>query len=256
MNCDRLLEITGWKCEPSGHASVRAIAPFSLGSDGRHAAFYLAQPTEETFVLTDAGETAMHAAQCGVELSKPRLESLNGTAGVAFAKFSGDWSITADGPIEDAELALWDAVKLALSLSFSTPKWMPKLDHIRFRALVEKTLIAAAGRERVKGAYRVQGISGHWIEFPLSLQPHEDDVWLIEPIALSSGERVDWGRVHQAYGKLSDAKQAQESVHRLVVLEDGAPEVEFGRAATLLAQTAQVTTLRRLSTWATERLAA
>lgn len=192
----------------------------------------------------------MHAAQTGVELTKTRLDALNSTQGVRFAKFAADWSITAEGHIEDAEFALWDAVKLAMSLSFSSQKWMPKLDHIRFRAMVEKTLTVAAGRDRVRSAYRVQGISGHWIEFPLVLQPSPESIWLIEPIALLNGEKIDWGRVHQAYGKLSDVKQAESSSNRLVVFEDGAPDIEFGRAATLLAQTADITTLKKLQPWA------
>jgi hypothetical protein len=119
MKCEQLFEIIGWQCTPAGARAVRAVAPFTLGQDGQHAAFYLAQPTDETFYLTDGGETAMHAAQSGIEITKPHLEVLNRTSGVHFAQFGADLAITATGSIDEAELALWDAVKLALSLSFS-----------------------------------------------------------------------------------------------------------------------------------------
>lgn len=79
MNCDQLLQVTSWECTPSGTRSVRAVSPFTLGNDGRHAAFYLASPTDDTFYLTDGGETAMHAAQSGIELTKARIEQLNRT---------------------------------------------------------------------------------------------------------------------------------------------------------------------------------
>jgi len=249
MNCQRLLEITSWTCSPTGIGTVKAVAPLTLGHDGRHVSFYLAQPSDSTFYLTDGGETAMHAAQSGIELTKSRLDALNTTTGVRFAQFEADLSITARGPIEDAELALWDAVKLAMALSFSGEKWMPKLDHIRFRALVERTLVAAVGKERICTGYHVVGISGHSIEFALTLKSANESLFLIEPIALISGQKIDWGRVHQVYGKLADVKQADSATRRLVVFEDGAQTTDFGRAATLLAQNAEITTLVSLSDW-------
>ena len=256
MNCDQLLAMTGWRCSLAGESAVRAVAPFTLGLDGRHAAFYLAQPSSDTFYLTDGGETAMHASQSGVDITPTRLDALNRTAGVRFARFGKDLAITAEGPVDEAEFALWDAVKLAMSLSFASEKWMPKLDHIRFRALVEKVLVKSAGRERVKHSYRIQGISGHTVEFPLALQPTGDSICLIEPIALIDQKKVDWARVHQAYGKLSDVKQADADTSRLVVFEDGATAQEFGRAATLLAQTAHIATIRELPQWTAKLMAA
>jgi hypothetical protein len=256
MNCDQLLDITGWHCAPAGAKSVRAIAPFTLGRDGRHAAFYLAQPSDETFYLTDGGESAMHASQSGIEITKARLDLLNRTTGVQFAHFGNDLAITASGPIAEAEMALWDAVKLAMSLSFSGDKWMPKIDHIRFRALVQKALVSAVGEEKITTSYRIQGISGHTVEFPLALRSANDGIFLIEPIALVSSEKIDWGRVHQVYGKLADVKQADAVSRRLVVFEEGASAAEFGRAATLLAQTAEVTTLSELPDWSRRAVAA
>jgi hypothetical protein len=256
MNCQRLLEITGWNCTPAGASAVKAVAPFTLGHDGRHASFYLAQPSDSTFYLTDGGETAMHAAQSGIEITKSRLEALNATVGVRFARFEEDLAITARGPIDDAEFALWDAVKLAMSLSFASEKWMPKLDHIRFRALVERTLLTAVGKERVCTGYRVLGISGHSIEFPLALKSANESLFLIEPIALINGEKIDWSRVHQVYGKLADVKQADSVTKRLVVFEDGAQAADFGRAATLLAQNAEITTLTSLADWSVRAVAA
>lgn len=256
MNCDQLLAMTGWRCAPAGESTIRAIAPLTLGCDGRHAAFYLAQPSSDSFYLTDGGETAMLAAQSGVDITPTRLDALNRTVGVHFAKFGKDLAITAEGPLAEAQDALWDAVKLAMSLSFASERWMPKLDHLRFRALVERVLIKFAGRDRVKHAYRVQGISGHTVEFSLALQPAVDSICLIEPIALIDQKKVDWARVHQAYGRLSDVKQADADAGRLVVFEDGATAQEFGRAATLLAQTAHVATIRELPQWTAKFMAA
>ena len=55
---------------------------------------------------------------------------------------------------------------------------------------------------------------------------------------------------------LSDVKQADADAGRLVVFEDGATAQEFGRAATLLAQTAHVATIRELPHWTAKFMAA
>jgi hypothetical protein len=117
-------------------------------------------------------------------------------------------------------------------------------------------LVASVGKDRVKTAYKALGMSGHFAEFPFAIRAAGDKICLIEPISLLDGERVDWGRVHQVYGKLADVKQADDQSKRLVVFEAGASETEFGRAATLLAQTAEITTYPHLSDWSQRALTA
>ena len=249
MDCQQLLQITGWDCRPAGRRAVRAISPLTLGNDGQHAAFYLAQPDDTSFFITDAGETAMHAAAHGIDLNSARINTLNSSNGILAAKFSSSGEITASGPIGEVQDALWDAVKLALSLTFNSSKWAPKLDQVRFRALVEKILIDTAGPERLLRNYRVQGISGHNAEFPFALKAANDQLYLIEPIALIY-EKIDWSHIYQVHGKLSDVKQANEVAQRIVIFQEGAAAVEFGRAATLLAQSASIKTLSEARSWA------
>lgn len=249
MNCEQLSDITGWDCKPSGERSVLAISPFTLGNDGQHAAFYLALPDDNSFFITDAGQTAMHAAAHGIDLQKNRLDTLNVTYGVGLARFAGDGSIVAHGALGDAQEALWDAVKLAMSLSFNSRKWAPKLDQMRFRALVEKALSESVGMNRVLKGYKVQGISGHMVEFPFAVKSANDELFYLEPIALSN-QKIDWAHVYQVHGKLSDVKQADEKGNRVIIFEDGAPPLEYGRAVTLLAQTASIKTLTEARDWA------
>jgi hypothetical protein len=249
MDSQSVLSITGWDCRPSGVRSVLAISPFTLGNDGQHAAFYLAQPDDSSFFITDAGQAAMHASAHGVDLPKARLDLLNATHGVSLAQIGVDGAITARGPIADAQEALWDAVKIAMSLSFNSRKWAPKLDQMRFRALVEKTLIETVGSMRILKSVKVQAMTGHTVEFPFAIKSANESLFYLEPIALSN-EKIDWAHVYQVHGKLSDVKQADETMHRVVIFEDGAPAIEFGRAATLLAQSASIKTLTEARAWA------
>lgn len=248
MSCTILNTITGWDCSPAGVRAIRAVSPLTLGNDGQRAAFYIAQPDEDSFYLTDAGESAMHAASFGIELSKARLDVLNSTPGVGLARIERDGSITARGPIADAQGALWDAVKLAMSLSFNSKKWAPRFDQIRFRALVERALIEKLGRKRVLTSVKTRGMSGHMVEFPFAVRSANNKFFYIEPIALSNN-KVDWQHVYQVHGKLSDVKQADDENSRLVVFEEGATELEFGRASTLLAQSASIRSLSEIDDW-------
>ncbi len=249
MNCAQLSLLTGWDCYPAGENAVRAISPFTLGEDGEHAEFYLAQTSDDTFYITDAGETLMQAMAHGVQMSRARLDNLNNTYGIRFAKFHKDGSIVAEGRISDAQNGLWDSAKLAMSLSFNSAKWMPKLEQLRFRAMVEKLLFANIDKKRIIKPYKVQGMSGHVVEFPFAIKTRQDNLLFIEPIALSN-EKVDWGHIYQIHGKLSDVKQADAVNERLVIFEDNAPQVDFGRAATLLSQTASILTFSDAQGWA------
>ncbi len=245
------LEASGWAVIPAGERAIRAIAPMTLGLDGQHAAFFIAYPDDDSFYLTDAGETAIHAAVYGIELVAKRLETLNRTPGVTLASFDDGGAIVASGPKAQLQEALWDAVKLSMALSFQCAKWMPKFSRLRFRAQVGRTLLDALGANRlVKGA-RAQGSSGHAADFAFAVRAEQNNsLTYIEPIALKAGKKVDWTQVYQTHGKMSDVKMADARNARMVILEDGASTEEFKKATTILEQSALVRTLNRTRNWA------
>ena len=249
MNCTELSLLTGWDCYPAGENAVRAISPFTLGEDGEHAAFYIAQTGNDSYFITDAGESLMQATSLGVQMSKSKLDSLNNTFGVKHAKFQKDGSITSQGHISDTQNGLWDSAKLVMSLSFNSARWMPKLDQLRFKAMVQKLLYSTIDNSRIIKPYKAQGMSGHVVEFPFAIKMKQGSFLFIEPIALSN-EKVDWGHIYQVHGKLSDVKQADTNNERLVIFEDYAPKVDYGRAATLLSQTATIITFSDAESWA------
>lgn len=243
MNCAILESITRWQCRPSGRASIRATAPFTLGEAGPHVTFYIAQPSPDTFYITDACETAMYAEQMGIALRKNRLDSLNQTNGVTLASFGEDWSIEASGPIALLQRALWDAAKLALALSFKTKAWQPKFAQAKFQAVVVEELEAQLGAERIIRQAKVQGISGHTIEFPAAIASRRNGMLIyVQPVALEN-DKVNWPAVYEFHGKLFDVKAASEVANRIAVIERGATPLEFGRAANFLGSAAKVITL-------------
>ena len=121
----------------------------TLGLDGQHAAFFIARPDDASFYLTDACETAMHAASYGIDVAAKRIDILNETPGVSLAHFDKSGAIVASGPNEQLQEALWDAVKLAMALSFQCAKWMPRFSQLRFRAQVGRALAEAVGANRM-----------------------------------------------------------------------------------------------------------
>lgn len=248
MDCEQLALLTGWTCANSGVNSIRATSPLTLGQDGQHAAFYISQPSSKTFYLTDACETAMHAEQLGIELSKSKLDGLNNTCGVRNAKFDAEGNIVAEGDIEDLRFALWDAVKLALALSFKNSAWRPKFEQSRFRDIVIAELSAQIGMQRIITSAKVKGMSGHMIEFPIAVRRTHGGICYIQPIALNNST-IEWPQVWQAHGKLFDLMSVSEANDRLAILEDGAPADEFGRAATFLTHASPVRTLAGTRDW-------
>lgn len=248
MNCDQLASSTGWDCSPAGVRAIRAVAPMTLGADGQHAAFYIAQPTDNTFYITDASETAIHAEQIGIVLNKNRLDQLNRTCGVSLAKFQKDWSIEASGSMDMFQVALWDAVKLAMAISFKSESWRPKYAQAKFRAIVLMELQSQIGADRIIKCAQVKGSSGNIIEFPLSVKRLNGQEVFIQPVALEN-KKINWGTIYEAHGKLFDVKAASEINNRLAIIEDGASKLEFGRVASFLSGAAPVRTLGTTPSW-------
>lgn len=245
MNCAELADATGWMCSPVGEHSIRAIAPFELDEGGQHAAFYIASPTDSTFYLTDASEAAMYAEHMGVALNARRYKTLNKTSGVTMAQFDQSGSIVASGSAEDLNTALWDAVKLAMSLSFKKAEWQPKFAQEKFKSIVFKELSAQLGAERIIRSARIQAASGNIIEFPIGVKRKDGLISYVQPIAMEN-EKFNWGVVYQAHGKFFDVKATSEINNRIAIIEDGAPEAEFGRVAHFLGDAAIIRTLKNI----------
>ena len=251
MNCASLKDITSWDCMPSGDGAYLAISPITLGDDGELLSFYVADCGDGSFFITDAGETAMHASLFGVDFKRNRIDRINDTYGVNLASVGYDGVISASGPIDDLNAALWDAAKLALSISFHSKNWMPKHDAIRFRTMVEKILIKQYESQSVLKSIKVVGISGHSATFPFAVKLKDGNSCLIDTLASSNG-KLDWSHVYHLAGKMTDVKQADVGSKRLVIIEDGVDQLEFGRASSLLSQSTNIQTYSQ----AEERLAA
>lgn len=251
MFAEQISTETGWSYEGAGDRSFRFTSPFTLGDDGQHAVFYIAQPSERTFLITDFGETAMHAGSMGVEVTKQRRERLNDSHGVTLAHFDASNRIVAEGPINLASWALLDATKLALALSFQLPKWQPKFHEVRFNVLVGEMLFASF-KERLLKKPTVTGISGKEIEFPFAIRMG-NHLRFVSTLAANEGA-LDWSSVYQLLGKCTDAKQADDLNERAIIVQDGVNEKEFGRVASLLVQCANVQSYSMAESWAQDSI--
>ncbi|GDY37726.1 DUF1828 domain-containing protein [Acidovorax sp. NB1] len=242
MNCQQLATYTNWDCAPAGLNSMLVHAPLTLGEDGQHVSFYVMQDAPGRFFLTDAHNTIAHALDHGARATVARLKAISETPGAQRAKLSQDGEITAEGDASDLKLALWDALRLAVAISNNEVAWLPKTRQERFATLVAKTLRARLPSGSVVTKPKMLGISGHQIEFPIGVLLPGGGIRAVQPIGASEDHKVDWGYVYQSYGKLSDLKKASAEGHsnRVVVMERGASNDEFGKAATVLSEAARV----------------
>lgn len=243
MNCTTLAQATQWECSPAGHNAMVVHAPVTLGQDGQHATFYVLEDSPGHFFLTDAHGTIQHAMDHGAKPTVARLSKVSMTPGAMFAKLSKDGEITAEGDSSVLKNALWDALRLALAISAQEVAWLPKTRQERFATQVANTLRSKLPAGSVLFKPKLQGLSGHQIEFPLGvLLPKGGGICAVQPVGVSDDHRVDWGHVYQSFGKLSDLKRAssKESINRVVVMETGASNEEFGRATTVLSEAARV----------------
>ena len=141
------LQASGWSVQPAGEHAIRAISPMTLGLDGQHAAFSSSIPTPTRSYLTDACETALHAATFGIELVAKRLEVPEQTPASAWPASTRPAPSWRKAPTSSCRTPCGTPSKLAMALSFQCAKWMPKFSRLRFRAQVGRTLAEARRRE-------------------------------------------------------------------------------------------------------------
>lgn len=259
MNCNLLAKATQWACAPAGSNAILAHAPITIGNDGQHVSFYVMEDTPGHFYLTDAHSTIQHAIDHGAKPTVARLQKVAKTPGALYAKLAQDGEITAEADASSLNFALWDALRLAMAISDNEAAWVPKTRQERFAAQVAKTLRAKLPANTVVTKPRLPGVSGHQIEFPLGiLLPNGGGICAIQPVGVSDDHRVDWGHVYQSFGKLSDLKRASAEgfPNRVVVMEVGASNEEFGRATTVLSEAARVLLFEDSRDFAEELLAA
>lgn len=259
MNCNVFAAATRWTCEPAGRNAILAHAPVTIGNDGQHISFYVMEDEPGHFFLTDAHSTIQHAIDHGAKPTVARLQKVAATPGTRYAKLTKDGEVTAEADTKALQLALWDALRLAMAISDNEVAWVPKTRQDRFASQVAKTLRSTLPIGSVLTKPRLLGVSGHQIEFPLGvLLPGGTGIRAIQPIGVSEDHRVDWGYVYQSFGKLSDLKRASAKgfANRIVVMESGATNDDFGRATTVLAEAAPVLLYEDSSNFAEELLAA
>lgn len=259
MNCNLLAEATKWACAPAGRNAILAHAPITLGKDGQHISFYVMEDSPGHFYLTDAHSTIQHAMDHGAKPTVARLQKIANAPGALYAKLAQDGEVTAEADSTTLNFALWDALRLAMAISDNEIAWVPKTRQERFASQVAKTLRAKLPTGSVVTKPRLQGVSGHQIEFPLGiLLPGGTGIRAVQPVGVSDDHRVDWGHVYQSFGKLSDLKRASADgfQNRVVVMESGASNEEFGRATTVLADAARVLLYEDSSSFAKELMAA
>ena len=188
----------------------------------------------------------------GIKLNKDKINSLNATTGVDFAKFAENGEIQASGTIDQLQFALFDATKLALSMSFRMSRWLPKFNAMRFKTLVEKSLLKTIPKENIIKDIVVKGISGHDIKFPFAVKTDESLTY-IATIPLND-DQMNWEIVYQTHGRFSDVKRVDDINKRLTIIEDGSNAKDFGSASTLLADVTSIRTLQTTKNWASALL--
>lgn len=165
MNCNLLAEATKWACAPAGRNAILAHAPITLGKDGQHISFYVMEDSPGHFYLTDAHSTIQHAMDHGAKPTVARLQKIANAPGALYAKLTQDGEVTAEADSTTLNFALWDALRLAMAISDNEIAWVPKPGRRDLHSSC-KTLRAKLPTGSVVAKPRLQGVSGHQIDFP------------------------------------------------------------------------------------------
>lgn len=245
MNCANLLENLGYTCAPRQNGALRLWSPFTF-DDGEHLGLFLEPSDNGQWLVTDHADTLMHASAHGAKLTRPRLDKIR--AQFTDVKISEGGALMAVTGQDNLARTITEVLNTAIAISHAEESWKPKTREQKFIAAVGKELEAVAGK-KLQRNITVSGVSGHQIEFPFAIDDPAAGRQYIQPVAYGD-ERVDWGNVYKASGKMFDLKSAgAEEGQRIVIVEDNPGDEELGKAVTLLSYTAMVLLFSHRAQW-------
>ncbi len=245
MNCANLLENLGYTCAPRQNGALRLWSPFTF-DDGEHLALFLEPSDNGQWLVTDHADTLMHASAHGAKLTPAHLDKIRAQfADVEISKGGVLMAVTGQ---DNLVRTVTEVLNTAIAISHAEKSWKPKTREQKFIATVGRELEAVVGKKLQRNA-AVSGVSGHQIEFPFAIDDVATGCQFIQPVAYGD-ERVDWGNVYKASGKMFDLKSAgAEESQRIVIVEDNPDDEELGKAVTLLSYTAKVLLFSHRDQW-------
>lgn len=245
MNCTNLLENLGYTCAPRQNGALRLWSPFTF-DDGEHLGLFLEPSGNGQWLVTDHVDTLMHASAHGAKLTPNRLDKIR--AQFVDVKISEGGALIAVTGQDNLARTVTEVLNTAIAISHAEESWKPRNREQKFIASVGRELEAVVGKKLQRNV-TVSGVSGHQIEFPFAIDGAAAGRQFIQPVAYGD-ERVDWGNVYKASGKMFDLKSAgAEDGQRIVIVEDSPDDEELGKAVTLLSYNSNVLLFSHRTQW-------
>lgn len=245
MNCANLLENLGYACAPRSNGALRIWSPFTF-DDGEHLGVFIEPVGHGQWLVTDHADALMHVSSLGANLTRSRLDRIRSRLGQVQLSEGGVLSQIA--PQDDLPNVVTAMLSAAIDISRAELDWLPKSKEERFNSLLCKELETAAGKQLQKKVV-VTGVSGHQIEFPFAVNNPKTGIQYIQTVS-HGDDRLDWGDVYKAGGKMLDLKSAgADDDQRIVIVEDEPGDEDLGKAVTLLSYTAMVLLYSHRKQW-------
>jgi len=245
MNCTNLLENMGYTCAPRQNGALRLWSPFTF-NDGEHLGLFLEPSDNGQWLVTDHADTLMHASAQGAKITTSRLNKIRAQFGEV--QISEGGALSAITGQDNLARTVTEVLNTAIAISHAEEYWKPKSREQKFIDTVGKLLEDVAG-DKLLRTVQVSGGSGHQIEFPFAIDNTEIGRQFIQPVAYGD-ERVDWGNVYKASGKMFDLKSAGAGEgQRVVIVEDNPGDDELGKAVTLLSYNSNVLLFSHRMQW-------
>ncbi|RSE60376.1 DUF1828 domain-containing protein [Alcaligenes faecalis] len=240
MNCAQFASALGWECRPVGENALQVHSPAVFANDGEHLSFFILSESDSRFFLTDAHATVDNLTSRGARLTPSRLKSLQSLPSPGFAQITQDWEITASGSMSDLPRAVWEATSIAMQLASKCGSWQPRSNQERFSTKIQKETVQLVGKDRVVPKFKIDGASGHQLEFPFGIS-RNGFTEAVQPIGLGENNQTDWGFVYQCFGKFSDLKdRSGENINNRLIIMEAADTEDWRQAASLLSSSARV----------------
>lgn len=236
MNCAQIAPSFGFNCRPVNDDILFVESPISLAFDGRLIGAYVQSIGNGNIRISDNADTIFTALTHDISITANKAKKLSEIASSCGISLGENGELFASCKEDQVGFFLARLVEAAERIGFLCDGYRPSALS-QFEKVIAKDL-KYAFEKRIKRNHRLIGASGHQLEFPFVIDVDEFSPICIQTIALRDG-KANWSSIYQTVGKMTDIKNATETIRRKVILEAG-DEQANRQAAVALAENASV----------------
>lgn len=227
------------QCKPVTDGTVFLQSPLTQAFDSSCIGVYVQELQNNRYRISDNADTLFNALTSGITGNPRRSRQMQDIIERNQVQLSEQGEIHSSCHQDELPWQLARMLDAITRIGQACSDWMPQPTETttRFDRQLGAELKTHFGQQ-LKSSHSQYGASGHELNFPFALE--QNNLLRVIQTVASSKNQINWEKVYQTIGKMSDLRNAAAQIPRYVVIEPASDAAETQKAILALTDCAHV----------------